>query len=86
MLRRATGFVTFRGNGYTMRRIVRERSAALNSTQLIQFVGVIAALVLIIPGVIWGLRDRRTALRNIAIWVALIGAAVLLFWLQVRPR
>jgi hypothetical protein len=58
----------------------------LNSTQLIQFVGVIAALVLIIPGVIWGLRDRRTALRNIAIWVALIGAAVLLFWLQVRPR
>jgi uncharacterized membrane protein YeaQ/YmgE (transglycosylase-associated protein family) len=57
----------------------------LNSTQLIQFVGVIGALVLIIPGVIWGLRDRRTALRNIAIWVALIGAAVLLFWLQVRP-
>ncbi len=86
MLRRATGFVTFRGNGYTVHRIVRERSAALNSTQLIQFVGVIAALVLIIPGVIWGLRDRRTALRNIAIWVALIGAAVLLFWLQVRPR
>jgi hypothetical protein len=57
----------------------------LNSTQLIQFVGVIGALVLIIPGVIWGLRDRRTALRNIAIWVALIGAAALLFWLQVRP-
>jgi uncharacterized membrane protein YeaQ/YmgE (transglycosylase-associated protein family) len=57
----------------------------LNSTQLIQLVGVIGALVLIIPGVIWGLRDRRTALRNIAIWVALIGAAVLLFWLQVRP-
>ncbi len=58
----------------------------MNSTQLIQFVGVIAALVLIIPGVIWGLRDRRTAFRNIAIWVALIGVAVLLFWLQVRPR
>ena len=58
----------------------------MNSTQLIQFVGIIAALVLIIPGVIWGLRDRRTALRNIAIWVAIVGVGVLLFWLQVRPR
>ena len=60
-------------------------STLLDSTELLRFVGLIGAAVLVIPGVIWGLRDRRTALRNIAIWVALIGAAALLFWLQVRP-
>ena len=58
----------------------------MNSTQLLQFVGLIAAAVLVVPGIIWGLRDRRKALRNVAIWVALIAVAVLLFWLQVRPR
>jgi len=64
----------------------RRLESPLDSTELLRFVGLIGAAVLVIPGVIWGLRDRRTALRNIAIWVALIGAGVLLFWLQVRPK
>lgn len=58
----------------------------MDSTELLRFVGLIGAAVLVIPGVIWGLRDRRTALRNLAIWLALVGVGVLLFWLQVRPR
>ncbi len=58
----------------------------MDSTELLRFVGLIGAAVLIIPGVIWGLRDRRTALRNIAIWVALFGAGALLFWLLARPK
>lgn len=43
-----------------------------------------ALLIMVVPGVIYGLRNRRTALRNIAIWAAVIGVSVLLFWLQVR--
>ena len=58
----------------------------MDSTQLLQTVGMIAAAVVVIPGIIWGLRDRKTALRNIAIWAALIAVGALLFWLQVRPR
>lgn len=71
---------------YRSPRHVCEWSTLLDSTELLRFVGLIGAAVLVIPGVIWGLRDRRTAARNIAIWAALIAVAALLFWLQVRPR
>jgi hypothetical protein len=56
----------------------------LDSTSLLQIVGMTGALILIVPGVIYGLRNRRTALRNVAIWAAVAGVSVLLFWLQVR--
>ena len=58
----------------------------MDSTELLQLVGMTGVLILLIPAVILGLRDRRTALRNIAIWVALIGVAALLFWLLARPK
>jgi len=58
----------------------------LDSTSLLRLVGLIAVLIMVVPGVIYGLRDRRTALRNIAIWSALIGVAALLFWLITRAR
>ncbi|MFT5181166.1 MAG: hypothetical protein ACI8S3_001045 [Alphaproteobacteria bacterium] len=56
----------------------------MDSTSLLQIVGMTGALILIVPGVIYGLRNRRTALRNVAIWAAVAGVSVLLFWLQVR--
>ena len=58
----------------------------MDSTELLRLVGLIGAAVLVVPGVIWGLRDRRAALRNIVIWAALIGVGALLFWLMTRPR
>lgn len=56
----------------------------MDSTDLLQLVGMIGALILVVPGVIYAMRDRRRALRNLAIWGALIGVCVLLFWLMVR--
>ena len=58
----------------------------MDSTELLRFVGLIAVLILVVPGVIYGLRNRRTALRNIAIWLAVFGVAAALFWLLARPK
>ena len=58
----------------------------MDSTELLRLVGLIGVLILVVPGAIYGLRNRRAALRNIVIWVALIGVAVVLFWLLVRPK
>jgi len=56
----------------------------LDSTELLRIVGLTALLIMVVPGVVYGLRDRRRARRNVAIWGALIGVSVLLFWLMVR--
>ena len=56
----------------------------MDSTDLLRLVGMIGALILVIPGVIYAFRDRRRALRNLLIWAALIGVSALLFWLMVR--
>ena len=56
----------------------------MDSTDLLQIVGMTGALILVVPGIIYGLRNRRTALRNVAICAAVIGVSILLFWLQVR--
>ena len=56
----------------------------MDSTDLLRIVGLTALLIMVVPGVVYGLRNRRRALRNVAIWGALIGVSVLLFWLMVR--
>ncbi|MCZ6452992.1 MAG: hypothetical protein O7G13_04705 [Alphaproteobacteria bacterium] len=56
----------------------------MDSTELLRIVGLTALLIMVVPGVVYGLRDRRRARRNVAIWGALIGVSVLLFWLMVR--
>jgi len=58
----------------------------VDSTELLQIVGMASALILIIPGIILAVRNRQTAPRNIAIIVAVISVVVLLLWLLVRPR
>ncbi|MFL2655587.1 MAG: hypothetical protein ACJ0HG_07490 [Alphaproteobacteria bacterium] len=56
----------------------------MDSTEILRLVGIIAVLVMVIPGLIYGLRDRRKALRNVIIWISLFAVSILLFWLQVR--
>ncbi len=56
----------------------------MDSTEFLRIVGLTALLIMVVPGVVYGLRDRRRALRNVAIWGALISVSVLLFWLIVR--
>ena len=82
--RGATGFVTFACFGYTVASISLANGAPLDSTDLLRLVGMIGALILVVPGVIYAFRDRRRALRNLVIWAALGGVCVLLFWLMVR--
>ena len=76
----------FRRAGYTVASDLAANGDPLDSTDLLQLTGIVGAVILIIPGIIIGLRNRRTALRNIAIWVALIGVGALLFWLLARPK
>ncbi|MDG2313161.1 MAG: hypothetical protein P8M15_03920 [Alphaproteobacteria bacterium] len=56
----------------------------MDSTEILRLVGIIAVLLMVIPGLIYGLRDRRKALRNVIIWITLFVISILLFWLQVR--
>ena len=58
----------------------------MDSTDLLRLVSLIGVLILVAPGVIYGLRNRRTALRNVAIWAALFGVAAVLFWLLAPPK
>lgn len=56
----------------------------MDSTALLQLAGTITVLILVVPGLIYGLRDRRRAKRVIVIGGGMIGFSVLLFLLIVR--
>ena len=81
---RAAGFVTFALLVIPSPAINWRTELPLDSTELLRIVGLTALLIMVVPGVVYGLRDRRRARRNVAIWGALIGVSVLLFWLMVR--
>lgn len=51
----------------------------MENTDLTRLVWLAGALILVLPAVIYALRDRRAVVRNIALWIVLIGAAVALF-------
>jgi hypothetical protein len=57
----------------------------LENFDLVRLVWLIGAMALVLPGFIYGLRDRRAVVRNITIWIALIGVAAALYWLFVGP-
>ncbi|PPR13625.1 MAG: hypothetical protein CFH42_01379 [Alphaproteobacteria bacterium MarineAlpha12_Bin1] len=56
----------------------------MDSTELLRFVGFIAVMIMIIPGLIYGLRKRKAAIRNIFIWFSIFGIGFFLYWLQIR--
>ncbi len=51
---------------------------------MLQIVGTTAALILVVPGLIYALRNRQRAVRFLTIGGALVAVSVLLFWLMVR--
>lgn len=53
----------------------------MENFDLVRLVWLIGAMVLVLPGVIYGLRDRRAAVRNVAIWAALVAVVAVAYWL-----
>ena len=58
----------------------------METPEIVRLIALIGVLVLVAPGAWMAFRDRRAAFRNAAIWVALAGAAVLLFWVLFPPQ
>jgi hypothetical protein len=58
----------------------------LENFDLVRLIWLIGAMILVLPGFIYGLRNRRAVVRNITIWIALIGVAVALYWLLRGPN
>lgn len=53
----------------------------MDRTDLVRLVALIGVAILIIPGVVIGLRDRRKAVRNAAIWAVLFVLVLAAVWL-----
>ncbi len=76
----------FSAAGYTLPGTHWQAEPLLDNSDLLRLVYALGLLLLIVPGVIYGLRSRREALRYAVIWIALFGAVAVVVWLLMRTQ